>query len=364
MKHFRIISSVSLAVLLSLPSFVPMQAQDDEKEEEQVIYRLYNSDSGEHLYTSSKNERNALYRTDWTYEGIAWISPTLSDKPVYRLFNPESGAHLYTMDKHEYDTLPAHGWRQENIYFYSDENSTYPIYRLYNTRSGAHHYTSDLNEYNVLAKGDWNQEGIAWYGSRASTDTEKQADDLSTGQVDYSSVADVPFIDQYANGAPVGCEGAAALQALKGLGYAQNISLRQFLAAMPKTNDGNPHHGFVGSPFIANSRLYTSIDPDALAPFVNKYGPARDISGATTNDLLEELRNGHVVVVYGTIRWAKPVVFYRSWGIGLSNNHAMTLYGYKGSRLHIMDPIYGDTWVARSAFERAYNVRHYAVSIG
>ena len=183
---------------------------------------------------------------------------------------------------------------------------------------------------------------------------------------DYTSIAPVPFIDQYANGAPTGCEGAAALQALKGLGYCQNMSLHQFLDGMPYSWDGSPNHGFVGSPYTDSWGRYASINPGPLTPYVNRFAPARNISGASTDQLLAELREGHPVIVWGSLRWKSSVILHYSWGIGLSTNHCMTLYGYNPSNgsLHIMDPIYGDTWVSRSSFDSIYNIRRYAISVG
>ncbi|TCD45984.1 hypothetical protein D3X11_00420 [Streptococcus sp. X16XC17] len=36
------------------------------------IYRLYNRNNGEHLYTTSENEKNVLYsQHGWGYEGIS-----------------------------------------------------------------------------------------------------------------------------------------------------------------------------------------------------------------------------------------------------------------------------------------------------
>ena len=181
----------------------------------------------------------------------------------------------------------------------------------------------------------------------------------------FESIAPVPFINQYANGAPTGCEGAAALQALKGLGYCQNMSLHQFLDGMPYSWDGNPNHGFVGSPYTESWGRYASINPGPLTPYVNRFAPARNISGATTDMLLAELREGHPVIVWGSERWAPTTILHYSWGIGLATNHCMTLYGYNSNGdLHIMDPIYGDTWVSRYAFDNIYNIRHYAIAVG
>lgn len=40
---------------------------------EKPVYRLYNPNNGEHLYTTDANEKETLYRSHgWGYEGIGW----------------------------------------------------------------------------------------------------------------------------------------------------------------------------------------------------------------------------------------------------------------------------------------------------
>jgi GH25 family lysozyme M1 (1,4-beta-N-acetylmuramidase) len=133
-----------------------------------AMYRLYNPNNYEHLYTQSANERNKLVEIGWgQYEGIAWYAPT-SGKEVYRLYNKTLRDHHYTTDRNEVNVLSKkHGWTYEGVAWYSDNaNKTTPIYRLFNPTltSGAHHFTKDKNEVNVLQKRGWIYEGIAWYG--------------------------------------------------------------------------------------------------------------------------------------------------------------------------------------------------------
>lgn len=132
-----------------------------------AMYRLYNPYSGEHLFTSDRNEYQVLPGYGWVQEGVAWQSPQ-SGEPVYRLYNPYSGDHHYTMDANEYKVLPRYGWRQEGCAFYSTARTGTPVYRLYNpyVSVGTHHYTLDAHEYAVLAGRGWVQEGEAWFGLR------------------------------------------------------------------------------------------------------------------------------------------------------------------------------------------------------
>ncbi len=135
-----------------------------------TMYRLFNENSGEHLYTADAGEAQYLTDIDWNYEGHAWQAPTSSATPVYRLFNPATGEHHYTKDEGEKDYLDAIGWNYESIAFYSDDNKGVPMYRLFNPnatgakQAGAHHYTKDAGERDYLIATGWNYEGISWYG--------------------------------------------------------------------------------------------------------------------------------------------------------------------------------------------------------
>ena len=132
----------------------------------EVLYRLYNPYSGEHLFTKSTSEYAALGAIGWQQEGVSWTSPYTSTAPVYRLYNPYSGDHHYTTEKSEYVACGNAGWRQEGIAWYSDVNKGASVYRLFNpyVSIGTHHYTTSEEEYNNLTTYGWRQEGVGWYG--------------------------------------------------------------------------------------------------------------------------------------------------------------------------------------------------------
>ena len=149
------------------------------------MYRLYNPNSGEHFYTSSKKERDNLTKIGWTYEGVAWSAPAKSSKPVYRLYNQNSGEHHYTMSWKEVvhlytvgsgndtgEDVIGWGWDYEGIGWYSDEREITPLYRLYNPNAtgdmepGSHHYTKSKKERDKLISQGWKDEGIGWYGGQ------------------------------------------------------------------------------------------------------------------------------------------------------------------------------------------------------
>lgn len=129
------------------------------------IYRLYNAENGEHLYTSDENEKEVLYgQYGWGYEGVAWYAP-LDGNPVYRLYNSQLCNHLYTTDLNEVQTLTSTDptWSIDNNgqpLFYAGGDVL--IYRVYNKElNGMHHLTTDLNEYNILPTYGWTQEGTS-----------------------------------------------------------------------------------------------------------------------------------------------------------------------------------------------------------
>ena len=134
------------------------------------VYRLYNPNTGEHLYTADANEKDVLSgEHGWRYEDVAWASPATSATPVYRLRNVADGEHLYTADANERaELLRLPHWRDEGIAFYSDPAEGVAVYRLYNPLGSgpdSHLYTMSENERDVLSgERGWSYEDVAWYG--------------------------------------------------------------------------------------------------------------------------------------------------------------------------------------------------------
>lgn len=131
-----------------------------------VLSRMYNPNTGEHVYTANYSEKEALDRLGWDEEGAGWIAPD-TGKDVYRLYNPNAGDHHYTMSKAERDMLVKVGWKNEGVAWKS--GGDIPVYRLYNpnAKTGSHFYTTSRRESNALQDNGWRFEGIAWYGEDA-----------------------------------------------------------------------------------------------------------------------------------------------------------------------------------------------------
>lgn len=141
-------------------------------EEGIVIYRLYNSNSGEHFYTGNMEEKNHLTAVGWRDEGVGWTAPLQSAVPVYRLYNQYGGEHHYTANVRERDALIKAGWKDEGIGWYSyegngiNERDMTPLYRQYNPNAFAnnHNYTANTEEKENLLKLGWRDEKVGWYG--------------------------------------------------------------------------------------------------------------------------------------------------------------------------------------------------------
>lgn len=131
----------------------------------QVMYRLYNPNSGEHFYTSDTAERNQLASLGWNDEGRGWTAPR-EGKAVYRLYNSSGGEHHYTTNENEKNALVNVGWKDEGVGWFSDPAETVALFRLYNPNAFAnnHHYTTDESEKRLLLSIGWKDEGIGWHG--------------------------------------------------------------------------------------------------------------------------------------------------------------------------------------------------------
>ena len=167
MKNLKKAAILTLTATVIATGFaLPQTAKAAETTDNTPIYRLYNPDNGEHLYTTDANERDTLYASyGWGYEGVAWYSAD-EGTPVYRLYNNVLCNHLYTTDLNEIRVLTSMdntAWTVDNNnepLFYSAGDVS--IYRVYNEGlKGMHHLTTDKNEYDTLPAYGWTQEGVS-----------------------------------------------------------------------------------------------------------------------------------------------------------------------------------------------------------
>lgn len=52
------------------------------------------------IITLAPFEAQSLKKVGWSYEGVGWVAPTTGSN-VYRVYNPNSGEHLYTSSAFE-----------------------------------------------------------------------------------------------------------------------------------------------------------------------------------------------------------------------------------------------------------------------
>lgn len=130
--------------------------------EKQGVYRLYNPNSGEHVFTAEQKEAQNLADAGWTYEGIGWHET--GNIKIYRMY--ANNEHVYLKANDEYAGLDIAGWKGEKVAFLASDkpgDGLYPVFRLYNKTGGHHMYTISENERDTLVKAGWKLEGIAFY---------------------------------------------------------------------------------------------------------------------------------------------------------------------------------------------------------
>lgn len=124
-----------------------------------IVFRLYNPYSDDHLFTASAGERNELIANGWKDEGNAWTMPQVP--LIHRLYNPYTSDHMLTIDQAEAQSLINDGWRYEGVAGVSSADGA-PVYRLSNPYTNDHVFTADEDEVKQLIAGGWNDEGVAF----------------------------------------------------------------------------------------------------------------------------------------------------------------------------------------------------------
>ena len=123
-----------------------------------AVYRLYNPNAGQHLFTASHSEAESLASIGWEYEGVAF--KVGSGYRIYRLYNPFTGAHMLTASSYEGMSLAVLGWVVESVAFYA--GGSVQVYRVYNPGNGDHVFTTSSEECDNLLSVGWADEGIAF----------------------------------------------------------------------------------------------------------------------------------------------------------------------------------------------------------
>jgi len=85
----------------------------------QAVYRLVNTETGDRLYTTSATERDrALYERRYRYEQLAFYTCADGEVNVYRLVSKTNGDRLYTSSATERDrAVSSYNYRDEGVGF-------------------------------------------------------------------------------------------------------------------------------------------------------------------------------------------------------------------------------------------------------
>jgi len=134
----------------------------------QTLFRLYKDGSGDHFYTTSESEKNAVIG-DYQFEGslglVAEVG-TAETLPFFRLFESQNGIHFYTTNVDEKNRLQGLGYIVEGVagaLFKESNFERLPVYRLLDSKTGHHLWTTSETEKNWLLGLGWSFEGIMGY---------------------------------------------------------------------------------------------------------------------------------------------------------------------------------------------------------
>ena len=96
------------------------------------VYRFFNRDTGSHLYTMDEGEKNYIDANldNYSFDGINYYgfespSEDIETVPLYRMYNTISGSHLFTTDVNEFNTLNN---SEEFSYFQAEGNEGVTYY--------------------------------------------------------------------------------------------------------------------------------------------------------------------------------------------------------------------------------------------
>lgn len=137
----------------------------------------------------------------------------------------------------------------------------------------------------------------------------------------------VPYISQNRNGVLNGCEAASMFMALQFKGYLGGMDLYTYATNMPKSD--NPNTGFYLDIFGKEPMDVAHwIAPTPLVEYgISSSGNNNisNISGASIDDIANEIVNGNPVIIYLTYAYNNPV----NWSNGVPRNlHVQLIVGY------------------------------------
>ena len=139
------------------------------------IYRFYNTETGTHFYSGSKQEVGSVLTTmpNFQFEGAAFsqLNPGAEGVDVLRFFNTETGVHFYTADvaeaEHIRASMPSFLFEGAAYQAHQEQvEGSMALYRFFNTQTGTHFYTAnevEMQNVRVELAGVMSYEGVAFY---------------------------------------------------------------------------------------------------------------------------------------------------------------------------------------------------------
>ena len=133
------------------------------------VYRLFSTVTSEHLLSTDPEEYFQLGFSSWKREGLTFrLLPTnatyngATPTELYRLYNADIQQHLWTSSALEYAVLPGSGWTQEGVIGYvlpAPQAGTAALRRLSLASPPLHLWTISAVEYSALEAAGWTGEG-------------------------------------------------------------------------------------------------------------------------------------------------------------------------------------------------------------
>jgi len=177
----------------------------------------------------------------------------------------------------------------------------------------------------------------------------------------------VPFHRQERN---LSCEVAALKMAMNYKGV--NVSEAELVGKLPFDPAkhegnvwGNPNIAFVGDIDGKQPTTGYGVYWQPIADIANQYGlVGTAFTGWTIEQLTEQIKNGHPVVVWGTASSGQRIDWQTPSGdnvVAVSGEHARTAIGYVGdyknpTRIIVLDPLYGERYYSTSSFLNNWGV--------
>lgn len=173
------------------------------------------------------------------------------------------------------------------------------------------------------------------------------------------TLLNVPFISQ---GDTMLCEGTSLLMALHYKGVTGQ-GIYQFVNSMPRSSDNNPYNGYAGEWSHNVDGTYQGMMAAPVVQWANSVGGhATGISGLEA--VKNSVRNGNPAVTWITYQYAAPEFKQMPWGRAVWNGHVVLVDGVKPGYIHVVDPVFGASWIGEGTFANSFNTTGMAVSVG